>query len=137
MTIIKDRPPLYAEIDAAFGVAGKPVIFSWGELIYNPTGLKVSRELVAHEAIHGARQGTRDQEIEAWWRRYIKDPAFRADEEIPAHHAEYRAFCKRHGDQGARGKFFRSIAARLASPLYGTLFTQAEAELAVLTGRRQ
>lgn len=135
--IIHDRPPLYSEIDAAFGIAGKPVIFSWGELIYNPSGFKVSRELLAHEAIHGARQGTREEEIETWWRRYIKDASFRADEEIPAHQAEYRAFCKRHGDSSARRKFLRAVSARLCSPLYGTLMAPEAAELAVLTGKRQ
>lgn len=96
----------------------------------------MSRELIAHEAIHGERQGTREAEIETWWRSYISDASFRADEEIPAHCAEYRAFCKRHGSLDARRKFHKDVARRLSSPLYGTLMSFAQAELAVLTGKR-
>lgn len=121
MRVVVARPPLFAEIDAAFGVAGKPVIFAWGDTIYNPQGGPISVELQAHESVRGQRQGGA---IEAWWRRYIAEPEFRLAEEIPAHQAEYREFCRNNVNGKARNGrrlVLHHIAARLASPLYGRL----------------
>lgn len=131
--VIFDRPPLWAEIDAMFKVAGKNVIFSWGpNAIYNPQGVKISRELMAHEEVHGARQGKTDEEIFAWWRRYLKEPMFRFEEELPAHRAEYQAFCKRHGSSLARMTYLGAIAKRLSSDLYGNIVTYSQAREKIL-----
>jgi hypothetical protein len=84
------RPPLFAEIDAAFRVGTQRIYYAWGETIFDPFGDgRICRELLMHESVHRDRQGAR---IEEWWRRYINDPAFRLVEEIPAHQAEYREF---------------------------------------------
>lgn len=129
MRIVIDRPPLFDQIDARFGVAGKPVVFAWGDRIYNPMGVSIPAELLAHEAVHGAQQG---DDIEGWWRRYCNDDAFRLDQEIPAHQAEYRAFCERPGrDRRARRLFLRAIAKRLSSPLYGRLISFEKARKAI------
>lgn len=129
MRIAIARPPLYEKIDAAFHVAGKPVIFCFGDTIFNPMGVPVSRELMAHEEIHSERQG---DDIIAWWERYLIDPGFRYQEELPAHVSEYRAYCKRHGS--GRNKYLNAIAARLASPLYDARVTYEQAHMAILTG---
>ncbi len=135
MRVIRANPPLFDRIDAAFGIAGKPVIFSWGDRIYNPMGISVTSELHAHEAVHGRRQGGADETaIVAWWERYIDEPAFRLAEEVPAHRAEYMRFCARHGNKSNRANALDAIASRLASPLYGDLVSQAQARLAVLRG---
>lgn len=133
MRVIVGKPPLWEAIDSTFHVAGKPVIFSWGPVIFNPMGVSISRELMAHEAIHGERQGDDEAGILRWWDRYILDPAFRLAEELPAHQAEYRAYCKRHGS--GRDKFLRGVAERLASPLYGNLLTSAAASRSIIEGR--
>jgi len=125
---------LWELINAKFNVDGKPVIFCWGQTIHNPERIKVTRELVEHEKIHGARQGI-GPDIEAWWRRYIAEPSFRFQEELPAHRAEYHAFCKRHGSQERRAQYLDCVAAKLASPLYGELVTATEARHAILTYR--
>jgi hypothetical protein len=128
MRIVVARPPMFAEIDAAFHIAGKPVIFAFGDTIYNPLGGPVSPQLQAHEAVHGARQ--RDSGVEKWWRAYIDDPQFRLDEEIPAHQAEYREFCRNatNGNaRNARRMALHQIASRLASPLYGRLIRYDDA----------
>lgn len=125
MKEIRERPPLWDEIDKEFNVAGKPILFAFGGIIYNPEGGKITRELVAHEAIHGQRQGPTADECFAWWRRYIADKGFRLQEEIPAHQAEYKAFCKRHGS--GRDKYLDFVAGKLASPLYGNLISVTQA----------
>lgn len=130
MNIVKALPPNFAEIDA--------VIFAWGATIYNPAGIKIDAPLRAHEAVHGERQ--REYGGPAmWWRRYLAEPAFRLDEEIPAHQAEYRCFCStlralRVGeepsvlpDRASRRITLHHIAARLASDLYGRLIRYDDA----------
>lgn len=131
MRVVVAKPPLFDEIDTAFGIAGKPVIFAFGDTIYNPMGVRIGEELMAHEAVHGKRQGS---DVEGWWRRYIADPEFRLEEELPAHVAEYRAFClnntKGHA-RNARRLALHHIAARLASPLYGRLISYEAARKAL------
>ena len=127
MIIRVERPPLYEEIDAAFHIQGKPIIFCFGLTIYNPAGGPIRPELIAHEAVHGFRQGT---DIEGWWRRYIADQNFRLDEEIPAHQAEYAHFCQHnphHARRNNRRLYLHHVASRLASPLYGKMIRYEDA----------
>lgn len=42
---------MFAEIDAAFNVAGKPVLFCWGDTVYNPENAAMSYELGARMKI--------------------------------------------------------------------------------------
>lgn len=129
MREVFDHPPLFALIDAKFHVAGKPIIFSWGGIVYNPQRIEIPPALWAHEAVHGARQGGG---IEAWWRRYIDDPVFRLVEEIPAHRAEYRQMLAECGNRRARRSYLRQMAKRLAGPLYGRMVTPAAARRLIL-----
>lgn len=131
MRIVIDYPPMFNQIRIAFPDAVKPgVVFAWGDTLYNPSNGKVPRELMAHEEIHAERQGKTESDIIDWWNRYLVDPGFRLDEELPAHQAEYRAYCKRHGS--GREKFLGHVAARLASPLYGGLVNFREAKNLVM-----
>lgn len=143
MIIVNDRPPMWDLIDKTFKVAGKPILFAWGDRIFDPERVGVTREMHSHEEIHGERQmyykPAREDEakfnwqpVEQWWLRYIAEPAFRLAEEIPAHRAEYLSFCKRHRDRGACSKMLTYIASKLASPLYGGLITLAAARDAIM-----
>jgi hypothetical protein len=124
----RERPPMWDEIVAAFPRAARPgVIFSWGSTIYYPFPLApLTGALFAHEAVHGARQ--QQMGIETWWHRYIGDPAFRLEEEIPAHRAEYLAHCHEGARRGPKRAALTAIAKRLASPLYGGLVTLDQAK---------
>lgn len=135
MRIVIDRPPMYAEICARFPAARNTgTIFTWGDTIYTPGNANVTKALMAHEEIHGARQGSTDEQIKAWWRNYLDDAGFRLEEEYPAHRAEYLAYCK-HNESG-RGRYLRVVAERLSGPLYGGLVRRQEAIQWVLTGNR-
>ena len=129
--IINDYPPLFDEIDAAFNVRGKSIMFSFGDRLYNPEGIEIPPELVAHEAVHGERQSS-GQRVRDWWRRYMADRLFRLNEEIPAHQAEYR-YLLEHGNRYQRCSALRRTAARLAAPLYGRLIPPNAAELLLRT----
>ena len=150
MIVVYDRPPLWDLIDKTFNVAGKPILFAWGNRIYNPEGADVPKHLHAHEELHGERQlacvgaqgefeiepgQSRFDPVEAWWRRYIRLPEFRLAEEIPAHRAEYLAICKRHADRNYRARALSQIAMKLAAPLYGSLVTPAQARTLILESK--
>ena len=96
MRIVAAHPPNFNELDAVFHIGTKPVIFAWGQTIFNPNGGNVSAAILAHEAVHGHQQG---DDIRGWWRRYIDDPTFRLEHGIPAHRVEYLVLV--HG--GAKG----------------------------------
>lgn len=131
---------MYERICRKFGtenVERPGVIFSWGDRIFNPSNASITRELFAHEAVHGERQLAFNSEAGAegsvleWWDRYLGDPLFRLDEELRAHMAEYKASVKRHGHSP---RALNNMAERLSGPLYGELVTMAQAKHAILTG---
>jgi hypothetical protein len=138
MKVIVSRPPMFDEIDRVFQVAGKPVIFSWGDRIYNPEQIVITPELMAHEKVHGERQRAMHPDIEIgvvmWWAKYLVDKAFRLEEELPAHRKEYFRFTARHSNPKARRRYLSMVAERLASALYGEMVAPAVAERAILRG---
>lgn len=136
MQIVIAQPPLIDKIRAVFPVDKfEGVIYSWGDRIYNPSGVHISKELMSHEKIHGERQGVEEFGILAWWSRYLADPDFRLREELPAHKAEYLEFCKTHSDRNKRAVFLRYTAERLSSPLYGGLLSIKQATHEIMTYR--
>lgn len=118
MRVLTMLPPNFAAINKAFGVRGKPVIYAYGDTIYNPGRILVPPSLVAHELVHCQRQGS---DPAGWWDQYIADKAFRLTEEIPAHQAEYASICRCRASDAGRAADLTRIAERLASPLYGSL----------------
>lgn len=142
MEIVVARPPMWEEINAAFHVAGKPVIFTWGNTIYNPENCQISPALRAHEAVHAHRQihgqselATEEERIIGWWKLYIAMPSFRYEEELLAHCAEYRAVKSWTRDRNEVEKCLRHIAQRLASPLYGGVTSYPAARRAIVAER--
>lgn len=137
MKIVYDRPPLYDRITETFPLAkGRGALITFGDTIYIPggPGLKVTRELHAHEEIHHEQQGDSMDTILSWWERYLVDVDFRLEQELPAHRAEYCAYCKRHG--AGQQRFLRNTAARLSGPYYGDLISPAKAAELILTGEK-
>jgi hypothetical protein len=128
-TIIVAKPPVYDRCDARFNIKGKPVLFSWGDKIFNPANVDIPRYLLAHEAVHGERQ--LKMGIEGWWDAYLEDEAFRFEEERMAHRAEWLAYskwCKLE----QRAPYLEAVAARLSGSLYGNMVTLDEARAAIL-----
>lgn len=122
MHIVNSFPPNFVEIAMVFPQAGnKGVIFTYGDTIYNPTGTEISLPLMVHEGIHSSRQ--QKDGVEAWWAKYLADPEFRLEEELPAHRAEYRTFLTTNKDRNARNLYLQAVANRLSGPLYGNLLT--------------
>lgn len=125
-------PPIIDKLDVKFNIKGKPVIFSWGDVIYNPEHVEISKALANHESTHGTAQ-LMFPTIEEWWERYIEDPHFRLAEEVFAHAVEY-ATIKHDGQQNRkqRRKALVFISKRLASPLYNNMVSLKEAKRLIL-----
>lgn len=124
--IVKAWPPNIEAIRAALPLEGSQPVFAWGPTLFNPYGLHVDPHLVIHEATHAIRQ----EEVggpSAWWERYLADPQFRFDEEVLAFRHQYVSFCQFHKDRNRRARYLHALAKNLASPLYGSLATHAEA----------
>jgi hypothetical protein len=131
MKVVYTFPPLYREINEEFKVRGRPVIFCHGTTLYNPSRIKITPELMAHETVHSGRQG---DDPDMWWVDYIADPAFRLSEELPAHIAEFADICRRIEARSPRQTALHRIAARLSSPLYGSLIEYNEARERIESG---
>lgn len=127
MKIICSPPPNLERIAKVFPQAKGPnVIFAYGDTIFNPSKLNLTKQLLAHEAIHGERQLAYQGGVEAWWETYLTDMRFVFDEELPAHIAEYKAY--KPGKHGySRAGFLQMVAKKLASPLYNKVVTVDEA----------
>ena len=134
LEVVDARPPNFDKIVAVLPDAAKPgTMFAYDGKVYFPGGKgPLTRELDAHERVHIERQG--HDGLEAWWEKYLADVNFRFNEELLAHRAEYRTYCKRHIDQVKRAKFLRVISKRLASPLYGAGLTDERAAIEILFG---
>ncbi len=124
MKIKIENPPNINEIRKVFGGAvGKEVIFAWGDTIYNPSGMDIPPELMAHEKVHGDRQRG---DVLGWWRRYLMEPDFRFVEELIAHKVEYQ-YLLECGNRQQRRRALKTIAKRLSGPLYNRACTFKQA----------
>lgn len=134
MKIVRDYPPNYPAIAAAFDLRGRKPVFAWWDVLFNPHGIEIGAELMAHEELHSVRQKKFPGGAEAWWRQYIADPRFRLMEELLAHVAEYRAYLETNGaTRNVRRAVLAQLAQRIASPLYGRLISVSDAKIAIAT----
>ncbi len=117
-------PPNYKELNEKFKIRGKPVIFAWGNILYNPSKVKLTPELLAHEAAHGERQLAVIPDT--WWRKYCDSSTFRLEEELIGHKAEY-AKARENMQGGQLDAYLKLIAMRLSSPLYGKMIDMNQA----------
>jgi hypothetical protein len=134
LTVVDARPPNFDKIVAVLPDAAQSgVMFAYDGKVYWPGGKgPLTRELNDHEAVHLERQ--KHQGLDSWWEQYLTDVNFRYNEELLAHRAEYRTFCKRHINPIKRHQFLRQIAKRLASSLYAAGLTDERAAIEIQFG---
>jgi hypothetical protein len=117
-------PPNIEEIKKAFKLDGRNVIFTYGDVIFNPGSNMIDLALMAHEQTHSIQQ---DGKPEKWWERYLKDKEFRLSQELHAYQVQYRYYCKEVKDRNQRYRFLTKIAGDLSSELYGNIISKSEA----------
>lgn len=128
MRIAHERPPNFEEISKAFPevLTKRGVIFTYGEVMYNPDGMPIDEALAFHEAVH-AEQQRKFGGADKWWREFIANGAFRRREELEAYRAQYRRFCELNKSRERQMIVLHRISLNFASEQYGSIITHAEA----------
>lgn len=124
--ILSGRPPNFDAIARVLPAAHKSnTIFTYGHIIYVADGKPLPGSLIAHETVHVQQQwlAGRDE----WWDRYLHDIKFRFQQELAAHRMEYIVAMK-EGNRQARRRAEKTIAQRLAGPLYGKVCSVTRAK---------
>lgn len=123
MKIEVGYPPNFKEISAVLAPSLR-AIFTWGNIIYNPSGTHVTKDLIAHEEVHERQQGGLPH---VWWERYLIDSQFRLQEETEAYARQYQYICSQNTNRNYQFQVLQALAMILASPMYGNLTTIEEA----------
>lgn len=125
MKVLNEKPPIWDKAKAAFDFNEKTTIFTYGDTIYNPAGINVSLDLHAHEQVHERQQASLKTLLvsgpKAWWKRYIKDPEFRFQQELEAYRAQYKYIKTQIKDRNKLHDYLVFIAKELKGPMYGNL----------------
>ncbi len=133
MSIVRGEfPPNIDEIAAVFPFVrdkAKPILYAYGDKIYNPASVYIPVHLLAHECIHSLQQ--RDTTVELWWQRYLADAEFRFEQELEAHRVEYERYGK-DWSRPFRRHYIKTCAERLAGPLYGNHVSRDKAKRLIL-----
>lgn len=124
MRIETSRPPNWEEVTARFEVP-RGAVFTFGDTIHNPDGGLCPPDLLVHEQVHREQQAKAGGP-EAWWARYLRDDAWRLQQELEAYRKQF-AWVSPRVSVRMRVQFLASIAADLASPMYGLGLTLEKA----------
>lgn len=119
MDIVVAYPPMYDQIAAKFDL-GPRTIFTWHDKIYNPSGGRVSGDLMAHEIIHMVQQNGFPA---TWWRRYLDESEFRLDQEVQAYGRQYEYLCSQNSNRNFQFQVLMQLGLFLSGPMYGNLTT--------------
>lgn len=128
MKISFSKPPIYKEACELFGIKdGDPVIFTFGSIIFNPSNVNLTPDLMAHEAVHGRQQQMDPDVANVWWKRYLADPAFRIEQEVEAYATQYAVLCGKIKDRNTRARILFQLASHLSGTIYGSAISHSEA----------
>ena len=126
MIIKNELPPIYEDIIASGLNPTAYAIYTYGDIIYNPSGVEIPRDIIAHEEVHEKQQ----QDIggpDIWWSRFLDDQYFRMDQEAEAYAVQYDFMCKIRKDRNLRNRILLHYAQTLASPTYGSVLSTTSA----------
>ena len=124
MKIVNELPPNIKEIIKVFDLKEFNPIFTYGDTIYNPAKLPITKDLIVHEEHHEKQQ--QKMGAENWWELYLKDKVFRLSQEIEAYRIQYE-YVAEHSNRKERKHLLQQMAKNLSSRLYGGLISKREA----------
>ena len=141
MKILHEKPPEWIMTGclSQFRVNVERTFWAYGDTIYNPGGILIREDIIAHEEQHGRQQEAHEGGKDGWWRQYLAEPRFRLEQEAEAYGVQYKWYCKRIADRNKRAQFLHMIATQLSSPLYQLAVSQLQARtmIEVLSGHKQ
>jgi len=141
MKIINERPPewIMSGCLSQFRVNVERTFWTYGDTIYNPGGINIREDIIAHEEQHERQQAAYEGGKDAWWREYLSNPRFRLEQEAEAYGIQHKWYCARFKDRNQRSKFLFVLGNQLSGPLYQVAVSpvQARTMIEVLAGQRQ
>lgn len=122
MNIKVDLPPNIKKIEEAFNLdmRGKSPVFTYGDTVFSPSGADLPDHLKAHEQVHINQQTTIEGGAEAWWDKFIADPAFRLEQELEAYATQY-AYARKNFSPKHATELLNNLAMDLSSAAYGNV----------------
>jgi len=125
MKQVKGFPPNYLHIKSILG-EHKGNIYTYGDVIYNPTGEKIPEDILIHEEVH-SKQQRRYATSEFWWMKYCTDSNFRLDQELEAYATQLNWIKENYNNKGVK-EALTEYATNLSNPMYKLNITLREAE---------
>lgn len=117
MEIVIGYPPNYKEIAKRFEVSPR-TIYAWGDTIYNPSDMRITGDLIAHETVHSKQQEALGGP-EIWWAKYLTDEVFVLNQEAEAYGRQYAYLCSQNPNRNLQFEILKALALYLAGPMYG------------------
>lgn len=127
MEIIKEWPPNIEAIKLVFPFDLSDCCFCYGDTIFNPSGVALREDIIAHEKVHSNQQKNFEGGISSWWDLYLSDSEFRLSQELEAYKAQFLHFCTRFRDRNRRTRCLFALATDLSSETYGNIIGETEA----------
>lgn len=129
MKISFEKPPIWKEANEMFELEklGFEPVFTYGDTIYNPYKINISKDLVIHESTHMEQQKHNDTVAKLWWQRYLVDPEFRVGQEAEAYGRQYAFLKTIIKDRNKQAKMLWQLANFLAGNMYGRAILHGQA----------
>lgn len=122
MQILNQFPPNIEAIRKRFELDGFPTaVFTYGDKLYNPVGLDIPPDLMAHEEVHEKQQAILG--VQQWWDLYLTDDTFRLSQEVEAYKEQYQ-HAKENYNRDLRRQVLSHIVHNLSSKLYGKIINK-------------
>ena len=116
-------PPNIEKIKERFDLGNRTVVFTYGDTLYNPSGVTIPDHLIVHEQTHTKQQA----DPVAWWDRYLEDDAFRLSQELEAYRNQYKFVKGTVNNKNIAFSFLLSVSKDLSSELYGNIISMNDA----------
>lgn len=125
MKEIYEYPPNIDAIRAVLDIPPNGVVFTYGDILFNPDRGYIDGSLWAHEETHARQQ--MQIGVENWWEEYLTNDDFRLKQELEAYQNQYKHYCSITPNREKRIVFLVRLARDLASPMYGSTISIKEA----------
>ena len=107
------KPPCWVLVSTYYPQALRGPI-TYGTSIFAPKGFYMDTPRIIHEYYHMAQQKVYGSP-QKWWERYVKDPGFRLQQELPAYQIQYRDISHHIHDRNRLYNIAHSFAKELVT----------------------
>lgn len=124
--VTKGKPFVWRWIKKKFpDTDPEKIVIAFGKKIYSEH--PITPDLHVHEMVHLRRQKYSVLYALWWWRKYLTNVKFRAEEEALAYRTQYQFLKKNIKDKNALSRAAANMSATLSGPIYGSILTKSQA----------